>query len=779
MNLFISSPLNMKNLIVLLVTYLISILQLNAQPANDDCSGAITLTNLVNWCSSNGAYTNVNATQTLASSPTCWTGSIPDKDVWFKFTAIGTAVNISVDGTNGGGSLFKPQIAVFTGTCSPFSMFELGCTEFTTTNTGYASMYLAGLSIGQEYYIVVDGYNTNAGTFKLCLNNFDPPTAPGQDCTTGAFLCNKNTITQQSLFGAGVFETAGTCLDDPFTGPTDKNSVWFKWTCATAGTITFSIDPLIPLDDIDWVFYELPSGNCASRINLRCNSSSCVGATGLMTGATNISIDPGCNGITNELWCSPVNMVAGKTYGLLVNNWTDASVGLNNGFTLIFGGTGTFVGPVSDFTISPAPPYCIGQNITFTDASTGGPINFAWSFGSGASIASANTVGPHTVSYATPGIKTIVLTADNGTCNDVSYQTIEILDCCVPPTIQQQPLSVSICSQNSTTFSVTATGAGTLAYQWQFNNVDIPGANSSTYTISPIDAADAGNYTCIVSDGNCSDTTDIAILSFGQASAVDFSATPLDGCTPLSVQFTDLSAGTIVDWHWDFGDPSSSNNNSNNQNPIHVYNNGGSYTVTLEVTNDQGCVSSLTMNNLINPSASPVASFICNPDVAFEDEPTVNFINTSSGGSIYLWEFDDGSAASTENSPSHTFPGTETYVVWLYVENDAGCRDSVSNDVTIYPLFTCFVPNSFSPNGDGVNDLFVPYGAGWDLKTYLLIIYDRWGQEVFRSSDINNAWDGSLNGKLIQTQSVFRYSLMLEEYAGIVHQYYGTVLLLK
>jgi gliding motility-associated-like protein len=735
-----------SQLLKIIVIFFLTPLLLHAQPSNDDCSGAIALTNLNNWCSANGAYTNVNATQTLASSPTCWTGNLPSHDVWFSFTAVAQAINIIVDGTNGGGTLYQPQVAVYTGTCNPFNFWEVGCTQFTATNNGYANLYISGLTIGQLYYIVVDGYNNNTGTFKLCLNNFNPPAAPGQDCVNGAWLCNKDAITQQALVGAGVYETAGTCLDDPYTGPTDKNSIWYKWVCATSGPITFSIDPLIPLDDIDWVFYELPGGSCANRIALRCNSSSCVGATGLQVGSANINIYPGCNGIANELWCSPVDMVAGRTYGLLINNWTDASVGLNNGFTLTFGGSGTFVGPVSDFNISPAPPYCTGDVITFTDASTGGATNYSWTFGLNASLASSTTQGPHNVSYSTPGTKTIVLTVDDGSCSDVSYQSIVIEDCCDQPVINAHPQDVVICNQTSHTFSVSATGTGTLTYQWQFNGVDIPGATGSTYTVSPITPANAGSYTCIVSDAACTITTNAAILSFGDAPVVNFIAEPLTGCSPLTVQFTDLTPGNTVNWNWNFGDPSSSTNTSTSQNPSHTYSYGGIYTVTLTVTNDQGCTGTLTIPDMIDVQASPVASFSYTPTLVFEDSPTVSFINTSTGGTSYLWSFGDGPPAgtSTLQNPVYTFPGTGDYDVWLWVETSYGCRDSVNKIISVRPFVTFYIPNAFSPNGDGSNDYFMPYGNSVDPEGYSMTVYDRWGKVIFNTQSFNTAWDGTV-----------------------------------
>jgi len=749
-----------------------------SQPSNDECTGAIVLTNVNNWCSANGAYTNVNATQTLASLPTCWTGNVPSHDVWFAFTAVGQAMNIIVDGANGGGTLNRPQIAVFTGTCNPFNFWEVGCTQFTSTNNGYANLYLSGLTIGQLYYIVVDGYNDNTGTFKLCLNNFNPPAAPGQDCVNGAWLCNKDAITQQALVGAGVYETAGTCLDDPYSGPSDKNTIWYKWVCATSGELLFSIDPLIPLDDIDWVFYELPNGNCSSRIALRCNSSACPGATGLKVGATNINIYPGCNGIPNELWCAPVNMVAGKTYGLLINNWTDASVGLNNGFTLTFGGLGEFVGPVSDFTISPAPPYCTGDVITFTNASTGGATNYSWTFGLDASLATSTTQGPHNVSYSSPGTKTIVLTVDDGSCDDVSYQSIVIEDCCSQPTINSQPQNVLICDQTTHTFSVSATGSGTLTYQWQFNSIDIPGATASTYTISPITPANAGSYTCIISDAACTITTNAAILSLGDIPIVDFSGEPLLGCSPLTVEFTDLTQGNSVSWNWNFGDPSSSANTSSIENPSHTFNSGGIYTVTLNITNDEGCTGTLTIPDMIDVQASPIASFSYTPTVVYEDSPTVSFINTSIAGTSYLWSFGDGPPAgtSTLENPVYTFPGTGNYNVQLWVETTNGCNDSINKMISVRPFVTFYVPNAFSPNGDGQNEVFMPYGNSIDTDGYSMTIFDRWGKIVFHTQNLNTPWDGTIkdgSGK-IALPGVYTYLINAriegndKSYRGIV-----------
>ncbi len=78
-----------------------------------------------------------------------------------------------------------------------------------------------------------------------------------------------------------------------------------------------------------------------------------------------------------------------------------------------------------------------------------------------------------------------------------------------------------------------------------------------------------------------------------------------------------------------------------------------------------------------------------------------------------------------------------------------------------------------------MKDFFAPYGAGWDLSAYAMIIYDRWGKDVFRTTDINQAWDGHVAGTIKKTsQNVFSYMLEVKEVSGIEHRYYGRVLLL-
>jgi hypothetical protein len=116
----------------------------------------------------------------------------PNNDVWFSFIALGTDVNIRIvgntSGINPGGTLRNPEVAIYSGTCT--AMTELGCRS-DAMNFNIIELYEGGLTIGQTYYIRVDGRNSAVGTFQLCVNNYNPVPSPSGDCPSGVILCDK------------------------------------------------------------------------------------------------------------------------------------------------------------------------------------------------------------------------------------------------------------------------------------------------------------------------------------------------------------------------------------------------------------------------------------------------------------------------------------------------------------------------------------------------------------------------------------------------------------
>ena len=225
---------------------------------------------------------------------------------------------------------------------------------------------------------------------------------------------------------------------------------------------------------------------------------------------------------------------------------------------------------------------------------------------------------------------------------------------------------------------------------------------------------------------------------------VDFATNIETGCQPLLVQFTDLSVSNIATWSWQFGDPLSGvDNTSAFQNPNHVFEQTGSYTVSLSVATIYGCTGQISYPNLITVFPVPTADFDYYPHQADINNPVITFINQSTNDNAWFWNFGDNSNNSFIPNPNHEFTEPGTYSVSLVVQSTQGCTDTIVKDVTFKPFYTFYAPNSFTPNGDGLNDYFIPEGVGFDNENFSLYIYNRWGELVYETKDYNKGWDGN------------------------------------
>lgn len=332
-------------------------LQATAQITNNECATATSLTNIVNWCSNPGAFSTNGAT--LSSDPRagCFPGSGNGPDVWFSFIAQAADLQISVKGAAGnapGGTLRYPQLAVYSGACGALTLVQCISDGF---GTNYVETQAGGLEPGKRYFIRVGARSGYSGTFQLCLNNFNLPPNPRADCPTSTVLCSKLPVSVEFVGGEGLDpkEIDGLC-GRTGCNPTEEQTIWFKWTCSTSGSLTFDITPLNPSDDIDFVLFELPAGldDCPNKVPIRCMSSGenvgqpisnwapCTGSTGLRSNEVDEIEYCGCSTGDNN-YLAPVNMVAGKSYALVVVNYSRSG----RGFALNFGGTGGFSGSSS------------------------------------------------------------------------------------------------------------------------------------------------------------------------------------------------------------------------------------------------------------------------------------------------------------------------------------------------------------------------------------------------------------------------------------------------
>jgi len=158
----------------------------------------------------------------------------------------------------------------------------------------------------------------------------------------------------------------------------------------------------------------------------------------------------------------------------------------------------------------------------------------------------------------------------------------------------------------------------------------------------------------------------------------------------------------------------------------------------------------------------------------------VSFTDQSTGAVSWLWEFGSAGGSSTEQHPEYQYSAEGTYAVWLHIANQWGCTDSTSHLISIRPVSTIYIPNAFTPNGDGVNDYFHPYGNNIDPDDYQMLIFNRWGMQIFRSDNLNTPWDGrsKAHDDQIAPQGVYVY-LITARVDGVLKTFEGVVTLVK
>lgn len=225
---------------------------------------------------------------------------------------------------------------------------------------------------------------------------------------------------------------------------------------------------------------------------------------------------------------------------------------------------------------------------------------------------------------------------------------------------------------------------------------------------------------------------------------VDFSADSLEGCPPFEVVFENKTNDSYR-CVWSFGDGSKA---ATCEAVSKVYSRTGIYDVTLKVTSLDGCVDSLSKADYLNIYPVPMASFSMNPQPATLMDTRINFEDLSLGKvNKFEWNF-ASLDTSMQPSPRYKFPDEEkgVYPVKLLVTNIFGCQDDTIRNVVIDPEFFMYVPNTFTPNGDGKNDVWKPIGAGFELDYYEVSVFDRWGTMVFTTDNYDEGWDGIVAG---------------------------------
>jgi gliding motility-associated-like protein len=381
---------------------------------------------------------------------------------------------------------------------------------------------------------------------------------------------------------------------------------------------------------------------------------------------------------------------------------------------------------------------CTGQNVQLT--ATGG-TSYSWSNG-------GNTAGINVSPAATT---TYVVTVSNGNCS----ATDDVIVTISATPIANAGNDTAICINDQA--SLLATGGG--SFLWS------NGATTAANTVTPLVTT---TYTVTIDNGGCTASDDVVVTvnDYPQISLqkTDAHCGQLDGSVVANV-----SGGSgVYTYSWS---PIASTNSQINNIPA------GNYTVTVT---SEGCstLSSITVSDL----AGPQAVFSMSASVTDVDQ-VIYFYDYSIGATSWYWTFGDGNTSVLQN-PTNTYSTPGNYDVWLYVEDNYGCRDSTSQIIKVNNAFMIHIPNSFSPNGDGINDIFIPLGIRIDEEHYIMQIFDRWGKKIFETTDVYAGWNGTVNGKSISdkdlmTATFVYYIYVVEEGTDADHEYRGGINLIR
>ncbi len=404
-----------------------------------------------------------------------------------------------------------------------------------------------------------------------------------------------------------------------------------------------------------------------------------------------------------------------------------------------------------------------------------------WNFGNGNT---SNSMNPSQL-YSVYGDYTVSLVVtSNHNCSDTVNKPIHIHpqpvanfiadSVCVnvPPT-QFNDLSI-VPNYMSDTIS---------SWFWYFGDGGLSYIQNPSHTY----LSDGVYTTTLIVSSNfgCMDTISKNVIVY-EKPVSNFTASLLSSCSPLCTQLNDLSSSAssnIISWQWILNGTTSYTYSSQNVSEClnnDSYTNVSLYDVTLIAENSYGCFDTLRKSNYLSVYPTPLADFIPLPQDTNIFASNITFNNLSIGGSNFTWHFGDGSApfnTTTNNSVQHDYLNWGTYWVGLEVKNQYGCYNTISLPVNIEPIITIYVPDVFTPNGDGINDGFIIKGYGLDESTYELYIFDRWGEKIFYTNKFE-PWDGTVDGKPAK-QDVYVYKLKIIDINGKKHDKVGHVTLLR
>ncbi len=560
----------MRLIFFILFLSISSVIWAQIPPTNDDCLSAISIQDTDNFCSSEMEFSNSEATSdpsNAAALAQCVSFNFTN-GVWFTFRPSQPAILISINGQIPSGTIGQPRAILYTGSCTA-GLNYVSCAPGGLDNLEFT---IPDLTVGARYYLYIETNIGEEGTFQLCMDDFVAPPTPESDCPEGVVLCDKSSFFVEALTGQGNLTNELSSFTDRCISA-ESSSAWYRWTCEDSGTLEFTLTPNnnfvvdrnFPGDDLDFAVFELPLGinDCSGKEMLGCMASgqsqncdvalwipNCHGPTGLRASSTDNEETPGCSRCTggdDDNFIAPLDMISGRSYALVVNNFSNTG----QGFSIELGGTGTFRGPQPDFNPEVTGVFIECEKIVmYTDLSDSetDPIDtWNWNFGEGAMPQTISGRGPHEVIYESFGLKTVSLTVESTRgCLVNKLVDVDVLPCCEDfPAIElTAETGRNNCPGEEQGSIEMSADLGTPEYNYSVTEVGT--SPQGEFLPNPmVGGLASGFYEVIVQDiRGCEDTTVVEIQQFepievdagvdlefdlGSTDVIDATITPSDG----------------------------------------------------------------------------------------------------------------------------------------------------------------------------------------------------------------------------------------------------------
>lgn len=423
--------------------------------------------------------------------------------------------------------------------------------------------------------------------------------------------------------------------------------------------------------------------------------------------------------------------------------------------------------PIADFNVIDA---CQNEYNLFQSTSSIGLGNISvwnWDFGDGNTF-SGDRETQHL--YQNDGLfdVTLLIASDKGCEAETTMQTL------VYPLPNPDFTTNYNCFGDFTAFYEGASNSNgsVIAWNWDFGD-DIGTANHNNPHYQYLAAGTYPVSLTLLSDKLCENsiTKNVTISALPNVAIYGDEKV----CEGDEIELVDLSlvdGGYITNWNWNLGDGTT----INQQKVNHSYQFAGTYTVSLAVTSNYGCSNSKTFSNMINVFAKPIADFSVSNQFLSINNSTVELINKSVGADSWIWDLGNGFNSELQNT-SVTYQDTGKYIVSLLATNIYGCSDKFFREIHVAPEFTLFIPNSFTPNGDRLDDDFLAYGEG--VVSFKMSIYNRWGEIIFTSFDKELGWDGKDRFNNLIPNGVYLYHIAVTDFKGKAWVYNGEVNLMR